>query len=264
VNSETSSSAVTETLHVLRSKVQNLGAEELVTWAWRTFGSRVALASSLGLEDQVLTDMLSRLAPGMTIFTLDTGRLFPETYELLQRTREHYGLDMRVYFPDARDVEELVSSFGPNLFRESVALRKRCCFARKVLPLRRALAGLAVWICGLRKEQSSTREDIQTVEWDEGNWLVKLNPLAAWTEAEVWTYIREHGVPYNALHDKGFPSIGCACCTRATWPGEDYRAGRWWWEVPEKKECGLHWRDGKLLRPALSPQPTQGAQTTER
>jgi len=239
--------AVAESLQVWRGKVQGLSTEELVTWAWQTFGSRVALASSLGLEDQVLTDMVSRLTPQMAVFTLDTGRLFPETYDLLHRTRTHYGLDIRVFFPDARDLEEVVSSFGPNLFRESVALRKRCCHVRKVLPLRRALAGLGAWICGLRKEQSSAREDIQTVEWDEANSLVKINPLADWTEAEVWAYIREHGVPYNALHDKGFPSIGCACCTRAVQPGEDCRAGRWWWEAPDKKECGLHWRDGKLV-----------------
>lgn len=235
------------------AQAEHMSAEERVSWAAKIFGSRVLLASSLGLEDQVLADMVSRVAPEVSVFTLDTGRLFPETYDLLQRTRERYGLTIKVFFPDAHEVEEMVNSAGPNLFRWSVEQRKRCCFVRKVQPLRRALAGQDAWICGLRREQSDSRDTVQRVEWDETNGLVKINPLADWTAAQVRAYIAEHRVPYNTLHDKGFPSIGCACCTRAVLPGEDIRAGRWWWEAPEKKECGLHWKDGKLVRAATAP-----------
>ena len=242
------SASVSETLQVLSLQTASLDAEGLVTRAANAFGTRVALASSLGLGDQVLTDMIARLAPQTPIFTLDTGRLFPETLDLLQTTRDYYGLPIRVFCPDPRDVEEMVNNSGPNLFRESIEQRKRCCHVRKVLPLRRALSGLDAWICGLRREQSTTREAVQPLEWDDAHGLVKISPLADWSEAQVREYIRKHRVPYNRLHDKGFPSIGCACCTRAVLPGEDARAGRWWWESADKKECGLHWERGKLVR----------------
>ena len=227
-------------LQAWQRQLSNASAEEIVSWAWQTFGSRVAFASSLGLEDQVLTEMLYRLAPQMNVFTLDTGRLYPETYELLQRIRNRYGLKIKIYFPEASEIEELVNASGPDLFRESVEQRKHCCRVRKIFPLRRALAGLDAWICGLRRGQASTRGAVQAVEWDEGNGLVKINPLAAWSEIQTRAYLEEKKVPYNPLHDRGFPSIGCACCTRAVRPGEDIRAGRWWWEAPDKKECGLH------------------------
>lgn len=213
--------------------------EEVLRWAGSTFG-RLAVASSLGAEDQVLTDIALRVDPSIRIFTLDTGRLFPETYDLMQRTAAKYGFSFDVRFPDSADVEPMVREHGPNLFYEGVELRKRCCFVRKVKPLRRALAGLDAWICGLRRGQSVTRTDLAPVEWDEQNDLVKINPLVDWSEEEVWSYIRDHDVPYNELHDRGFPSIGCQPCTRAVAPGEDPRSGRWWWESPEHKECGLH------------------------
>lgn len=217
-------------------------AEEILRWAAATFPGRVAFASSLGLEDQALTELIARAGLEIPIFTLDTGRLFPESHDLIERTERHYGIRLRVYSPEAAGVERLVSEQGINGFRESVERRKECCRVRKVLPLRRALAGLEAWICGLRREQSVTRAELAPVEWDEANGLVKINPLAAWSEPQLRDFIKERGVPCHALHDRGFPSIGCAPCTRAVAPGEDVRAGRWWWENPEHKECGLHAR----------------------
>jgi phosphoadenosine phosphosulfate reductase len=210
--------------------------------------SRIALASSLGAEDQALTHMVLRIKPDARIFVLDTGRLHPETYELMDRTMKRYGMHYEVLFPESSDIEEIESIHGPNLFHESVEKRKLCCNARKLKPLRRILSTLDVWITGLRKDQSMTRAEIEKIEWDEGNGLIKLNPLADWSESDVWDYIRKHDIPYNKLHDQGFPSIGCAPCTRAVLPGEDIRAGRWWWEEPEHKECGLHVVDGVLTR----------------
>ena len=231
-----------------RAELADAAAEEVFVWAVDTFGERVAFASSMGLEDQVLTDMVAAYAPKMEIFTLDTGRLFPETLELIHRTMAHYAINIRVYFPETPKVEKMVNRHGLNLFLKSVPMRKRCCRVRKVEPLRRALSGLEAWICGLRREQSMTRADLGVVEWDESNGLVRINPLAAWTESEVWSYIRRNDVPYNVLHDRGFPSIGCACCTRPVKEGEDRRAGRWWWETPEGKECSLHAREGKPVK----------------
>lgn len=209
---------------------------------------QVALASSLGPEDQVLTDLVARHGLAIPIFTLDTGRLFQETYDLIERTERHYGLRLRVYVPEREALEDLVARNGVNQFRQSVELRRACCRVRKVEPLRRALAGREAWVCGLRRQQSPLRGDLQAVEWDEANGLLKVNPLIDWTEEQVWDYVRANGVPVNALHEQGFRSIGCACCTRAVGPDEDVRAGRWWWEEPEHKECGLHWKDGKVVR----------------
>lgn len=202
----------------------------------------IAFASSLGAEDQVLTHILRTRFPGVGIFTIDTGRLPQETYDVIQETMEKYNFRYDVLFPDAAQVAELTGAYGPNLFYTSVDLRKRCCEVRKVVPLRKKLKTLKAWICGLRREQSITRGDIGAVEWDEANGLVKINPLVAWKQDEVWSYIKEYKIPYNKLHDKGYPSIGCAPCTRAVEEGEDIRAGRWWWENPEHKECGLHRR----------------------
>ena len=211
-------------------------------------GDRVALASSLGAEDQVLTDMILSIKPDARIFVLDTGRLHPETYDLMAATIKKYHMCYEVFFPDARDVEEMESECGPNLFYESTENRKRCCNVRKVKPLRRVLSTLDAWITGLRREQAVTRGSVEKVEWDEGNGLIKISPLADWSEKDVWEYIKAHAIPYNKLHDEGYPSIGCAPCTRAIKPGEDLRAGRWWWETPEQKECGLHVVDGRLAR----------------
>jgi phosphoadenosine phosphosulfate reductase len=216
-----------------------LDAETMLKHFLTRFKGRIALASSMAAEDQVLTDMVCRLDPGVKIFTLDTGRLPEETYELIDRTRRHYGIDIQMFFPESSDIEQLTAK-GPNPFFKSIEQRKHCCSLRKVKPLRRALAGLDVWICGLRKEQSPTREHIEPVQWDGQFGLTKLSPLAEWTTEQVWDYIRHHNVPYNALHDKGYTSIGCAPCTRAVRDGEHVRDGRWWWELPEHKECGLH------------------------
>ena len=230
----------------LQAEVNDMTPEQLLVWAAERFGGKVALASSLGAEDQVLTDMIARVAPSLAIFTLDTGRLHQETYDLLDATRSRYDLRIDVLFPDPADIEPMLAERGPNAFRQSVDDRKACCYARKVRPLQRRLATLDAWVTGLRSDQSITRTELHTIEWDAGNGLVKLNPLIAWTHEQVWDYIRTHDVPYNVLHDQGYPSIGCAPCTRAVAPGEDIRAGRWWWENPEHKECGLHVVDGKL------------------
>jgi phosphoadenosine phosphosulfate reductase len=226
----------------LNHKYSNATAEELLTGFLSEYEGKIALSSSLGIEDQVLTHLVCKIDKSAKIFTLDTGRLFPETYDLIHRTNHKYGIKMRVYFPDATQVESMVNTKGINLFFESVENRKQCCTLRKIEPLKRAFAGLEVWICGLRREQSVTRQEMQRIEWDAANGIIKLNPLIDWTEAEVKEFITTHAIPYNPLHDKGYPSIGCQPCTRAIFPGEDIRAGRWWWENPDTKECGLHKR----------------------
>ena len=199
-----------------------------------------AFANSLGAEDMVLTDLIVRHAPGIEMFTLDTGRLHEETYRLMQKVADQYDQPLRVYFPQPEAVQQYAAAHGVNGFYESVELRKACCHARKVEPLGRALKGKAAWITGLRREQAVTRRDLPEREFDADHGIAKFNPLAAWSEAEVWAYIRLNDVPYNALHEQFYPSIGCAPCTRAVSLGEDIRAGRWWWEDPTAKECGLH------------------------
>jgi phosphoadenosine phosphosulfate reductase len=203
------------------------------------FPGEVAFSSSLGQEDQVLTDVIFKNNLPVKIFTIDTGRLFNETYELLDRTTARYKKSIQVYFPEATDVETFVAEKGINSFYESVDNRKECCYIRKVIPLNRALKGAKVWITGLRAEQSNNRQQMPMIEWAEDKQLYKFNPLINWSYDEMISYINEHNVPYNRLHDKGFISIGCAPCTRAIEPGEDARAGRWWWEASQK-ECGLH------------------------
>jgi phosphoadenosine phosphosulfate reductase len=232
-----------ETVTALLAELEGAGAEDVLADAARRYPGRVAFASSLGLEDQVLTAMIAEARLDIPVFTLDTGRLYPETYDLIARTKERYGLTVHVYFPAAGEVEEMVDTHGVDLFRDSIALRKLCCGVRKVHPLRRAQLELDAWICGLRSGQGATRQNVEVAEWDDAG-LVKINPLAAWDEAGVWSYVRAHDVPYNSLHDAGFPSIGCAPCTRAVPEGEDARSGRWWWESAEQRECGLHHRGG--------------------
>lgn len=227
-------------IDALNRELKERSTEEILAYFLHNYEGKTALASSLSIEDQVLTDMIVKLSPETKIFTLDTGRLFPETYRLIDKTNERYGIKLDVYFPDHRGVEELVKQDGINGFYSGIEQRKSCCRVRKIEPLQRAFKGLTVWICGLRNEQSVTRKNLRLVEWDEANGLLKLNPLIHYTEEEVWEYIRKHQVPYNILHGKGFPSIGCQPCTRAVEPGEDVRSGRWWWENPEHKECGLH------------------------
>jgi phosphoadenosine phosphosulfate reductase len=210
--------------------------------------SPAVFASSLAAEDMVLTDLIIRSGLPIGIFSLDTGRLHPETLAVLDAVKARYGVEIAVYRPDPSAVEAYVSAKGPNAFYDSVDLRHECCQIRKVEPLARALAGKRAWITGQRRAQSVTRATLAVQEEDSARGMVKFNPLADWSEQDVWDYIRANNVPYNALHDQGFPSIGCAPCTRAVEPGEDVRAGRWWWENPESKECGLHLVDGKLVR----------------
>jgi len=198
------------------------------------------LASSFSAEDMVLTDLIARLALPITVFTLDTGRLPEETYALIDRVRERYDIAIEVHYPDVRALEDYVRANGVNAFYRSVELRRRCCAIRKTAPLARALAGRGAWITGQRRAQSLTRSDIAMAEFDAEHGLPKFNPLAEWNEDDVWSYIASHDVPVNPLHARGYPSIGCAPCTRAIEPGEDIRAGRWWWEDPEQRECGLH------------------------
>ncbi len=225
---------------------KNKSAEEVLQWAVNEFHPDLALASSFGAEDVALIHMLCRIEPKARIFTLDTGRLNEETYEVMDRIRSRYKISIESYFPDAQKVEALERQKGFYSFRESVENRKECCGIRKVEPLNRALSGLKAWITGLRREQSVTRSEVKKIEIDEAHGgILKINPLTDWSEKQVWAYIKENKVPYNRLHDMGYPSIGCAPCTRAVKPGEDIRAGRWWWESTDHKECGLHLPKGK-------------------
>jgi len=221
-------------------KLSSKSAFEILEFSIRNFRDKIVFATSLGAEDQVLTEMIVQIDPSVKIFTLDTGRLFQETYDLLDITEKKYRIKIEICFPDAARVEKMVREKGINLFYENVENRKLCCHVRKSEPLMKALSGMDAWITGLRREQSVTRQNSETMEWDEIHDLIKINPLISWTHQQVWDYIKERKIPYNVLHDKGFPSIGCLPCTRAVLPGEDIRAGRWWWELPENKECGLH------------------------
>ncbi len=215
-------------------------AEEILKFAYSEFGDRLSFATSLGEEDQVLTDLIAKAEPRIRIFTLDTGRLFQESYDLLAKNQKRYPMAVDVYFPNAAKIESMVKEHGVNLFYDSVENRKMCCGVRKVEPLQRALSTVDAWITGLRRSQSVTRANMKTFEWDDANQKVKINPLADWSLDRLREYIQTNKVDVSPLHEKGFVSIGCAPCTRAIKPGEDIRAGRWWWEAPEQKECGLH------------------------
>ncbi|AYN05374.1 phosphoadenylyl-sulfate reductase [Flavobacterium sp. 140616W15] len=223
----------------LLAKTKDFSLEETLTFLANEYKDKVVFSTSFGQEDQVITDFIAKNNIEITIFTLDTGRLFQETYDVFHRTLKKYKKHIEVYFPEAIAVENLLKVKGPNSFYESVENRKECCFIRKVVPLRKALAGNAVWITGLRAEQSENRNDLQLFGYDANFEIIKFNPLLKWSLQEVEDYLQEHSVPQNALHKKGFVSIGCAPCTRAILPDEDIRAGRWWWESSHK-ECGLH------------------------
>lgn len=224
----------------LNEEFEGKTPQELLEWGLKEFHPKIALAWS-GAEDVAVVDMLVKINPKARIFTLDTGRLNPETYDLIERVRERYGIDIEVMFPDAAEVEEMARREGVNLFYQGVEKRQLCCNIRKVQPLKRMLSTLDAWITGLRRDQAVTRTVLKKVEIDEAfGGIIKLNPIAGWSHKDVWEYIHKNNVPYNELHDKGYPSIGCAPCTRSVKPGEDIRAGRWWWESPEGKECGLH------------------------
>ncbi|MBS7646169.1 MAG: phosphoadenylyl-sulfate reductase [Candidatus Bathyarchaeia archaeon] len=230
-------------LEGLRRKFEDEDAEAILEWALDKFHPKIALASSFSAEDVVLIDMLCKVHGNPRIFTIDTGRLPQETYILIDRVRDRYGVTIEVYFPRTGDVEAMVRNHGPNLFYRDLDSRILCCNVRKVEPLTRALKSLEAWITGLRRGQAPSREGIAKIELDQDHGgLVKINPIADWSTEQVWTYIVENKVPYNELYDKGYSSIGCAPCTRPIGPGEDERAGRWWWEVDAVKECGLHHR----------------------
>jgi len=214
--------------------------EEIIRFFLEKFRKNITFATSFGAEDQVITHIIASIMPEASVFTLDTGRLFPETYDLIEKTESRYKIRIQIYFPDSSQVEEMVNELGVNLFYRSIENRKRCCGVRKIEPLQRALRGKSAWITGLRKEQSVTRENARLVEWDEHNKLVKVNPLFSWHEEEVWDYINKHNIPYNSLHDQGYRSIGCQPCTRPVTTENNIRSGRWWWENPDNKECGLH------------------------
>ncbi len=217
-----------------------LNIDEFLAILAQQFPGEVTFSTSFSFEDQLITHKILNNQLPIKIFTLDTGRLFPETYSVWNSTNERYNTHIKAYYPDAVLLENFVAEKGPNSFYESVENRKGCCHIRKVEPLKRALKNNSIWITGLRAEHSADRHDMPQVEWDESNNIIKYHPILHWTTEEVKNYINENNIPYNPLHDRGFVSIGCAPCTRAIKPGEDFRAGRWWWENNSNKECGLH------------------------
>jgi len=222
------------------TELENKNIEEQLRFLESKFKGKIVFSTSFGQEDQVISDFIFRNNIDIRVFTLDTGRLFDESYKVLQRTNEKYDKLIEVYFPDKEQVEKLVSEKGPYSFYDSIENRKECCQIRKVVPLKRALSGMECWISGLRAEQSEARKDLPLFSWDENFKIFKFNPLKDWTLEHVLDYLKKNEVPYNTLHDKGFISIGCSPCTRAIKPGENIRQGRWWWEDQSKKECGLH------------------------
>ena len=231
---------LTDHINELAEKVRGLSIDEFLQALVIQYPEQVTFSTSFSFEDQMITHkILSHQLP-INIFTLDTGRIFPETYSVWNATNERYKTRIKAFYPDQSLLEAFVAVKGPNSFYESVENRKDCCYIRKVNPLKKALKDNAIWITGLRAEHSANRHDMPQIEWDESNNIIKYHPLLHWTTEEVKHYINENNIPYNSLHDKGFASIGCAPCTRAIKPGEDFRAGRWWWEDSTKKECGLH------------------------
>jgi phosphoadenosine phosphosulfate reductase len=228
------------TIENIKQKIEGLGPVEALTFLADQFPGEIVFSTSFGWEDQAITHMIFTNNLPIKIFTLETGRLFPETYYVWNRTMEMYEKPIHAYYPNHELLEQMVNVKGPNSFYESVENRKECCGIRKVEPLKRALSGNKCWVTGIRAEQSANRQFMDNIEWDEQNNLIKFHPIYSWTLDQVKAYIKENNIPYNTLHDRGFPSIGCAPCTRAVQPGEDFRAGRWWWEDQSKKECGLH------------------------
>ena len=224
----------------IRQEITGLSIENTLLKLAKLFPGKAVFSTSFSIEDQVITYLIQSLQLDIKIFTLDTGRLFKETYSTWSRTNLHFNTKISTYYPNAEAIEALVNTKGPNAFYESVNDRKQCCYVRKVEPLKRALSGNSIWITGIRAEHSSERQGLEILEWDPGNLIIKYNPLLSWTSDEIKEYIRGKGIPYNPLQDQGFVSIGCQPCTRAIKEGEEFRAGRWWWEDNSKKECGLH------------------------
>jgi len=229
-----------EELANLKQELAGLSIVDKLWYLTKKYEGRIVFSTSFGWEDQVITDLIFGNKIPIKVFTLETGRLFPETYYVWNRTLEVYQQTIHAYYPQADLLEKMVNIKGPNNFYESVENRKECCHIRKIEPLKRALYGNEIWVTGIRAEQSANREDMHDLEYDASNQLIKFHPIFDWTLEEVKQYIKDNDIVYNTLHDKGFPSIGCAPCTRAVQPGEDFRAGRWWWEDQSKKECGLH------------------------
>jgi len=227
-------------LENIKQQTKGLEPLEALKLLAEQFPGKIVFSTSFGWEDQAITHMIFTNNLPIKVFTLETGRLFPETYYVWNRTMEIYGQPIHAYYPQHQALEQMVNTKGPNSFYESVDNRKECCGIRKLEPLNRALAGNQLWITGIRAEQSINRQSMENVEWDEQHQLIKFHPIFNWTLDDVKAYIKQYNIPYNTLHDKGFPSIGCLPCTRAVQPGEDFRAGRWWWENQDKKECGLH------------------------
>jgi phosphoadenosine phosphosulfate reductase len=227
-------------LEKIKIALNGLNTLERLRYLAHTYPDRIVFSTSFGWEDQVVTHLIFSNQLPIKVFTLETGRLFPETYYVWNRTLEVYNQPIHAYYPQTAALQDMVNTKGPNSFYESVENRKQCCHIRKIEPLKRALKDNLIWITGIRAEQSLNREDMHDLEWDEGNQLIKFHPIFDWTLEEVRQFIKENNIVYNTLHDRGFPSIGCAPCTRAVQPGEDFRAGRWWWEDQSKKECGLH------------------------
>jgi phosphoadenosine phosphosulfate reductase len=227
-------------LHSLESELVGLDLAGMLEKIGLKFPGQVVFSTSFGMEDQVITDAIVTSKAGINMFTLDTGRLFNETYAVWAATISKYAICIKTYSPEPQVLNEWLERVGPNAFYDSIENRKTCCSIRKVEPLKKALAGNRVWVTGIRAAQSMNRKEMPLLEWDEVNGIIKFHPLVGWTETEVREYINLFEVPYNPLHNKGFISIGCAPCTRAIKPGEDFRAGRWWWEDNSKKECGLH------------------------
>ena len=227
-------------LSQLKYKLSELDTVQQLQYLAHEFEGGIVFSTSFGWEDQVITDLIFSNNIPIKVFTLETGRLFPETYYVWNRTLEVYNRPIHAYYPQTEAVQNMVNSKGPNSFYESVENRKECCYVRKIEPLKRALKDNKLWVTGIRAEQSANRDDMENLEWDEGNQLTKFHPIFNWNLEEVKEYIKKNNIVYNTLHDRGFPSIGCAPCTRAVQPGEDFRAGRWWWEDQSKKECGLH------------------------
>ena len=231
-----------ELLEKLKEQTKEMTAFELLSFLINKESKDLAFATSLGIEDQVITEMISSLDSSIRIFVLDTGRFFPETYDLIERTNSRYNIKIEIFFPNAESVENMVNKKGINLFYNSAENRQLCCRIRKIEPLKRALKDVKIWITGLRNEHSVSRAESSRIEWDDTNQLIKVNPLIDWKEKNVWDYISKKNIPFNSLYNKGFKSIGCQPCTRAVDLGENPRAGRWWWENNENKECGLHRR----------------------
>ena len=232
-------------IEILTKQLAHLSPAEAIAFLANTFPGKVVFSSSFSWEDQAISHLILSNNIPVDIFTLDTGRLFSETYYVWSRTNEIYQTHIKAFYPRYETLQAYLDENGPNAFYDSVELRKQCCFIRKVEPLKRALAGNEIWITGLRAAHSPERENLQQLEWDEGNHLIKFHPILHWSTAELQSFIHDNHIPYNTLHDKGFISIGCAPCTRAVKEGEDFRAGRWWWENKEDKECGLHTHEAK-------------------